>query len=229
VLIEHVRSSAACFIDLGPVPGEAWSRRPARPSHFGCARWSCDSHLACAGRASPGPGEAQEGSVVLQAPLPSRLANQWWIEHRRTYELHSGTGALSVLHILERLTMELTPGDLLEFGAQHVWPDDDLPTTLVGGRRPVARGGLRDTGVRRTTVLEPTVMARVDLPPGRLATVFTDVEGPPIPQAPDGPRQPSSDCFEDPDFPGLCAHHEVHHLANGSDLDMCRGEVPRRL
>jgi hypothetical protein len=27
--------------------------------------------------------------------------------------------------------MELTPGDLLEFGAQHAWPDDELPTTLV--------------------------------------------------------------------------------------------------
>jgi hypothetical protein len=39
----------------------------------------------------------------------------------------------------------------------------------------------------------------------------------------------SSECFEDPDFPGLCAHHEVHHLANGMDLDICRGEVPRRL
>jgi len=39
----------------------------------------------------------------------------------------------------------------------------------------------------------------------------------------------SSHCFEDPDDPGLCAYHEVHHLANGNDLDMCRGEVPRRL
>jgi len=39
----------------------------------------------------------------------------------------------------------------------------------------------------------------------------------------------SPECFEDPDDPGLCEHHEVHHLANGNHLDMCRGEVPRRM
>ena len=30
--------AATCFIDLGPVPGEAWSRCPVRCSHFGCPR-----------------------------------------------------------------------------------------------------------------------------------------------------------------------------------------------
>jgi hypothetical protein len=82
--------------------------------------------------------------------------------------------------------MELTPGDLLEFGAQHVWPDDDLPTTLVrvdGPSLEVVSGTLVFGG---PLFWEASVMARVDLVPGRLATVFTDVEGPPIPQAPSG-------------------------------------------
>jgi len=57
--------SAACFIAGKADPGEARSRRPARRSHFGCPRKSCGSHLACAGRASPGPGEAQEGFAQL--------------------------------------------------------------------------------------------------------------------------------------------------------------------
>jgi len=75
------RSSAACCIASRTDPGEARSRRPARRSHFGCPGWSCGSHLACAGRASPGPGEAQEGFVRLEAALPSRLDNQHRIEH----------------------------------------------------------------------------------------------------------------------------------------------------
>jgi hypothetical protein len=48
----NTRSSAACFIVPRAGPGEAWSRRPARRSLIGCPRWSCGSHLACAGRAS---------------------------------------------------------------------------------------------------------------------------------------------------------------------------------
>jgi hypothetical protein len=82
--------------------------------------------------------------------------------------------------------MELTPGDLLEFGAQPVWPDNDLPTTLVrvdGPSLAVVSGTLV---FGAPLFWEPSVMARVDLPPGRLATVFTDVEGPPIPRAPNG-------------------------------------------
>jgi hypothetical protein len=39
----------------------------------------------------------------------------------------------------------------------------------------------------------------------------------------------TAECEEDPDFPGLCLWHEVYHLENGNDLDVCRGEVPRRL
>ena len=57
------------------MPGEARSRRPGCRSHFGCPRWSCGSHLACVARASPGPGEAQEGFAQLEAALPSRLDN----------------------------------------------------------------------------------------------------------------------------------------------------------
>ena len=55
-------------------PGEARSRRRARRSHFGCPRWSCGSHLACAGRASPGRGEAQEGFAAARSSvaLPAR-------------------------------------------------------------------------------------------------------------------------------------------------------------
>jgi hypothetical protein len=34
------------------VPGGVSSRGPACRSHIGCPRWSCGSHLACAGRAS---------------------------------------------------------------------------------------------------------------------------------------------------------------------------------
>src|SRR5262245_5394639 len=37
--------------------------------------WSCGSLVACAGRASPGPGEAHEGFALLEAALPSRLDN----------------------------------------------------------------------------------------------------------------------------------------------------------
>jgi hypothetical protein len=36
----------------GRPPGEVSSRRPVCRSHIGCPRWSCGSHLACAGRAS---------------------------------------------------------------------------------------------------------------------------------------------------------------------------------
>lgn len=82
--------------------------------------------------------------------------------------------------------MELTPADLLDFGARHVWPDEDRPTTLVrvdGPTLELVSGTLVFGG---PLFWEPSVMARVNLVPGRLATVFTDVEGPPIPQTPSG-------------------------------------------
>src|ERR1019366_5404870 len=41
-------NSAACFIALGPVPGEARSRRPGGRSQFGCPPSSCDSHAEAA-------------------------------------------------------------------------------------------------------------------------------------------------------------------------------------
>src|SRR6187397_1749782 len=41
--------------------------------------------MACAAPGVvPGRGEAQEGFALLEVALPSRLDNQWWIEHRRT-------------------------------------------------------------------------------------------------------------------------------------------------
>ena len=75
ISLMSARSSATCSIDPGPVPGEARSRRPGCRSHIGCPRWSCGSHLACVARASPGPGEAQEGFAQLEVALPSRLDN----------------------------------------------------------------------------------------------------------------------------------------------------------
>ena len=69
----NARYSATCSLALGPVPGEARSRRPVRRSHFGCPRWSCGSHLACADRAPRERGEAQEGFVQLEVALPSWL------------------------------------------------------------------------------------------------------------------------------------------------------------
>jgi hypothetical protein len=79
----NVRSSAACFIDAWPVPGEARSRRSGCRSHIGCSPW-CGSHLACAvpdvdpraGRGSRGVCPAQS-SVALPARQPETF------EHRR--------------------------------------------------------------------------------------------------------------------------------------------------
>ena len=50
---------------LRTVPGGVLSRRPACRSHIGCPRWSCGSHLACAGRAS------LDGRERLERGLPS--------------------------------------------------------------------------------------------------------------------------------------------------------------
>src|SRR3954451_12056228 len=56
---------------------------------------SCGSHVACAGRASLGPGEAQEGFVRLEAALPSRLDDQVWLEDRRS-SVNAGSGRVVI-------------------------------------------------------------------------------------------------------------------------------------
>ena len=62
----------------GPVPGEARSRRPGCRSHFGCPRWSCGSHLACAvpGAARAGRGSRGVCSARSSVALPARQPSQ---------------------------------------------------------------------------------------------------------------------------------------------------------
>lgn len=55
--LNTTRTSATCFIDLRPWPGQASVEAPGLSLSFGCPRWSCGSHLACAARASPHSGE----------------------------------------------------------------------------------------------------------------------------------------------------------------------------
>jgi hypothetical protein len=65
--------------------------RPGCRSHCGCPRWSSGSHLACVARASPGPGEAQEGFARLEAALPFRL------------DIHSGSSIGGVREHIRRI------------------------------------------------------------------------------------------------------------------------------
>ena len=70
----RIRSSAACFIDAGSVPGKARFRRSGCRSLIGCSPSGVALIWPAQSRTSPGPGEAQEGcaqavsSVALPAP-----------------------------------------------------------------------------------------------------------------------------------------------------------------
>lgn len=82
--------------------------------------------------------------------------------------------------------MQLAPADLLEFGARHVWLDDDRPTTLVRVNGPPLELDSGTLVFADATYWDPSVSARLCLEPGRLATVLTAVDGPPKPRAPAG-------------------------------------------
>jgi len=61
---------------LGPVPGQARSRRPAHRSYRGCPRWVVWLSFGLRGSGVTGQGEVQERFALLEAALPSRLDNR---------------------------------------------------------------------------------------------------------------------------------------------------------